>query len=286
MRPFWGRYLNWPGVVGDDPRPGDQNENLTVAHANRLNELKAGKGNPERFHTLKWYQYGYQASQSQQLPDNVYGHALTISNNHVGYRVAESVYLRMKTQFPQRFAALREEILLLGPIAGQGLLTAMERQQIAQLITRLGGTGDQVDNLLAVLGINTAHEFSLHKLATEPADANEDWNAGSGGLHGLLYALVLNDLAQSDANVRNILASTPKGNGVEGIWECPNLGQTVWDVLQYKLTQAWKIRGAALQDVHRVFFPIDNTRVLQPIFYHSANPLYQYLRTKISTSVT
>lgn len=282
-RPIWGTYLNWPGVFDDDPAPGDQAETLTPAHAQRFNQLKAGQGNPERFHTLKWAP-SYQAGSSQFLPDHSYGFALTVFNDELGFTAAESVYLRMKTRFPQRFAALREELILLGYFDQQTrLLTSTERQRIAALITQLGGSGNRVENLFAVLGINMNNEFSLHKLASETPDPN--WNAGSGNIHGLVMTLILNDLAQSDPNVRRILQSTPKGQGVEGIWACPDLGRTVWDVLVYRMTQGWKIKGAARQAVHEVFYPLDATRSFQPSFDRVATPLYQYLRTKISTTV-
>lgn len=214
----------------------------------------------------------------------MYGHALTIFNDELGYTASESIFLRMKTKFPQRFAALREEILLLGYFdRQQRLLTTTERQRIATLIAQLGGNGDRMENLFTVLGINVNNDFSLHTLATETPHTT--WNAGSGDLTGLVLTLVLYDLAQSDANVRQILQSTPKGQGVEGIWSCPTLGRTVWDVLVYRLTQGWKIKGASRQAVHEVFYPLDASRSYQPTFDRVATPLYQYLRTKIESSI-
>lgn len=282
-RPIWGSYLNWPGAFADNPAPGDQAEGLTAAQAQRLNQLKSGQGNPERFHTLKWGR-DYQAGQSQLLPDSTYGHALTIFNDELGYTASESIYRRMKTRFPQRFAALREELLLLGYFDRQTrLLTSSERQRIATLVTQAGGSGDRMESLFAVLGINVNNEFSLHKLANEAP--NPSWNAGSGDLTGLVLTLMLYDLAQSDANVRQILQSTPKGQGVEGIWACPNLGRTVWDVLVYRITQGWKIKGASRQAVHEVFYPLDASRSYQPTFDRAATALYQYLRTKIDSAI-
>jgi hypothetical protein len=282
-RPIWGTYLNWPGAIGDDPAPGDQAETLTARHAQRLTELKAGRGNPERFHTLKWAP-AYQATQAHFLPDHAYGYALTVSNNSLGYTVAESVYLRMKKRFPERFAALREELLLLGYYARRTpWLTNAETQRIANLIASLGGRGNTVEDLFRVLGVDIANEFSLHRLANQPRDPG--WNAGSGDLFGLLYMLVLHDLAQSDIRVRTILQSAPKGSGVYGIWGCPKLGASVWDSLAFRMTQGWKAKGAARQAVERVFYDVDVSRSYQPIFEQAGRSLFEYLRTKISTTV-
>ena len=281
-RPLWGTYLNWPGVIGDDPAPGNQAETLTAAHAQRFNELKAGFGNPERFHTLKW-DNEYKANGAQHLPDHVYGFALTISNMELGFTAAESVYLRMKTNFPQQFQTLREELLLLGYFDKRtNLLTSTERGQIEDLIGHLGGQGDTVDDLFAVLGIDADNEFSLHKLTTEQPDQN--WNVSSADLDELVYFLVLHDLVESDPEVGQILASVPIGQGVEGIWTCPDLGETTLDVLKYKYTQGWKLKGVPRQELHETFFGLDVDRMNQPIFDRVANPLYAYLRTKISST--
>ena len=280
-RPIWGTYLNWPGVIGDDPAPGNQAETLIAAHAQRFNELKAGLGNPERFHTLKWDD-DYRANTAQFLPDHVYGFALTISNMELGFTAAESIYLRMKNNFPRQFQALREELLLLGYFDQRtNLLKNVERQQIEDLIIHLGGQGDTVDDLFAVLGIDADNEFSLHKLATEAPDQN--WNVSSGDLDELVYFLVLHDLVESDPEVSQILASVPIGQGVEGIWTCPDLGDNTLDVVKYKYTQGWKLKGAARQELHETFFGLDVDRMNQPIFDRVADPLYAYLRTKISS---
>ena len=148
-RPIWGSYLNWPGIMGDDPRPGNQAETLTPAHAQRFTELKEGKGNPDRFHTLKWDD---EYRTAQFLPDHVYGFAMTVFNMELGFTAAESVYLRMKTKFPEAFHALREELLLLGYFDRRtDLVTDEDLARIQELITHLGGEGDTVDDLFAVL---------------------------------------------------------------------------------------------------------------------------------------
>lgn len=280
-RPIWGTYLNWPGAIGDNPAPGDQAEMLTAAHAQRLNELKAGQGNPERFHTLKWGDR-YVAGQAQFLPDHAYGYALTVANNTLGYTVAEGVLLRMKTRFPERYRALREELLLLGYYGQRtSWMTAAETQRIANIISKLGGAGNQVEDLLKVLGIDDiAHEFSLDKLASETPSG--DWNAGSGDLFGLLYLLILDDIAKDDASVRAALQTAPIGQGVYGIWGCPNLGRSVWDSLSYRMTQGWRVKGAARQAVERVFYDVDVSRVYQPIFEQAGPRLFDVLRLKIS----
>ncbi len=279
-RPIWGTYLNWPGAFGDDPAPGDQAETLTAAHAQRLSQLKAGQGNPERFHTLKWGDR-YVAGQAQFLPDHAYGYALTISNNTLGYAVAESVLLRLKARFPQRYAALREELLLLGYYGQRtSWLTAAERQRIANIIARLGGTGNRVEDLFKTTGIDITHEFSLHRLASE--SPSPGWNAGSGDLFGLLYMLILDDIAKTDASVKATLQAAPIGKGVFGIWGCPNLGSSVWDSLSYRMTQGFKVKGSARQAVERVFYDVDVSRSYQPIFEQAGRPLFEALRTKIS----
>lgn len=279
-RPIWGTYLDWPGVFGDDPAPGQQAEKLTAAHAQRLTELKAQKGNPERFHTLKWADR-YVASSAQFLPDHRYGYALTLSNQELGFTVAESVLLRMKARFPLRYAALREEILLLGYYGTHTpWLTEAEKQRVGKIISRLGGTGNRVEDLFKVLGIDIVKEFSLKRLASETPDP--DWNPSSGDLFGLLYMLILDDISKSDISVRTTLQSAPIGKGVYGIWDCPNLGHSVYDSLTYRMTQAVKVKGSARQAMERVFFGLDNTRVNQPIFEQAGRPLFEALRTKIS----
>jgi hypothetical protein len=110
-RPFWGSYLIWPGVFGDDPLPGAQPEKLTPRHAQRFRELKNGGGNPERFALLTWAN-SYNDNSAQFIPNHAYGFAMALFNQSVAYRVTESAYLRMKTVFPTRFNALREELIL------------------------------------------------------------------------------------------------------------------------------------------------------------------------------
>ena len=281
-RPLWGTYLNWPGVIGDDPRPGDQAETLTPQHAQRFTELKSGLGNPERFHTLKWAR-SYVANQSQQLPDNAYGHALTISNNEIGYAMAESVWLRMKSRFPARYNALREEFILLGTSYQSQYLTQAERNQIGKLIQLAGGSGNTIHDLFKVLGINLNNDLSLSKLANESPNIN--WNAGSGDILPLVLELVLYDLAQADPSVKGVLVSVPNSGGVYGVWECPGLGQNVWEVLQHRVFHGWKIKGEARQKEHAFYYPFDGTRTGQPFFERPGRNLYNVLHTKIATTI-
>ena len=131
------------------------------------------------------------------------------------------------------------------------------------------------------MNIDTDHEFSLHKLTTEEPDQN--WNVSSGDIDELVYFLILYDLVETDPEVVEILRSVPIGNGVEGIWSCPDLGENTLDVVTYKITQGWKLKGSARQKLHETFFGVDVDRMNQPIFDRVAQPLYPYLKSKISS---
>ncbi|MEK8034083.1 hypothetical protein AACH06_24935 [Ideonella sp. DXS29W] len=280
MRPFWGKYLNWPGAFSDNPSPGDQAESMTEAQARRLNELKGGKGNPARFQWLMWAP-SYTAGYSQMLPDHDYGYALTISNNSLGYTAAESIFLRLKKKYPDRYAALREELLILSYYDRRtSWVTEADRKKIAASIASYGGSGSDYRAIFKVLGIKDIDfELSIDRLAFEPQD--QTWTAASGDLLGLVLMLVLNDVAGNDAGAKTVLQQAPIGTGVYGIWGCPDLGTSVMDSLTYRITQGWGAKGEARQVEEAAFYDVDVSRVYQPIFEQPGKPLFDYLKTKI-----
>lgn len=284
-RPIWGSYLDWPGTIGDDPRPGLQAETLIAEEADRLNALRSGAGS-DRFRAVRWAQFPYRAGQAQMLPDNTYGFALTISNNQIGQAQAGSIFQRLKTRFPTRYQDLREALLLLGPLPREGRgPSASDLRNIATRMARYGQQGTRLEDVFSALGVNLRHEVSLDSLASSNA-VRLDWNAGSGNVLEFVYALVLHDIARSDANLRTLLSGVKKGTGVYGIWECPNLGENVWDILRYRVMQGWTLRGSARAAEHAVFYALDNTRVQQPIFERTATPLYGYLSARLASVST
>lgn len=277
-RPFWGTYLDWPGLFGDDPTPGEQPERLTPRHAQRFRELKAGQGNPQRFHAARWAN-SYADNGSQFVPEHDYGFAMTLFNQNLAFAVTESAYLRMKRRFPARFTALREELILLGYCSPNGALSATNRQRIATLLSSLGVSGATPDSIFSALGLNRRHEFSLDKLSSEVENAN--WNTSVDSLDNMFYGLVLNDLVASDPNVRSILQNGPNNYG---IYSCPNLGRNTLEVLQYKMLHGWQIRGEARSQRDAAFYEPDMPRMGPTVFAQVRTPLCSYLATKIDTS--
>lgn len=280
-RPLWGEYLLWPGVIGDDPAPGPQAETLTPEDARRLNQLRSGEGNPARFNALI-YDDSYIAGRSQKLRDHRYGHAMTIFNWKLCFAHAESLFDRLKLQQPENFRVLREEIILRGfydRYSGTAT-TREERQRIAALTARLGAQGDSIQALLAGLGFDFAHEVSLDTLPGE--EPNLGWNCASGNIDGIFFMHILNDLVETDPEVKRILESVPKGIGVDGVFECPDLGTNVMDLLTYRMVQAYQRRGEARQLTEETYFDVEASRTRSPLFDATADLLIPHLKSKIS----
>lgn len=280
-RPLWGEYLIWPGVIGDDPAPGPQAETLLPADARRLNELRDGSGNPARFNALI-YDDNYVAGRSQKLRDHAYGHAMTIFNWKLCFAHAQSLFDRLKLQQAHNFAVLREEIILRGFYDRySGTATSPDdRRRIAALTERLGVQGDSIQALLAGLGFDFAHEVSL---STQPGEEpNLGWNCASGNIDGVFFMHILHDLTQTEPEVKRILESVPKGTGVDGVFECPDLGTNVMDLLTYRMVQAYQRRGEARQLTEETYFDVEASRQRSPLFDATAELLIPWLRDRIS----
>ncbi|MCH9691505.1 MAG: hypothetical protein K0U59_05515 [Gammaproteobacteria bacterium] len=276
-RPLWGSYLDWPGVIGDNPLPGPQAESLTVAEANRLNALKAGLGNQDRFHGLIFPRSDFRPGRPQTLQGHAYNIALTVSNQTIGLASAESIYIRLKKS--PYYTLLREELLLLGQYGGRDLSNE-EKQRIANLIASLGGNGNNIQALFKVLGLDFNHEMSLSTLPGE--QPNLRWNAGSGSLDGMVYFLILEELARNDFAVESILRSTPKGSSIYGIFSCPDLGSTVSDLVTFRMLHGYRFKGINQQRLHEIFYPQDIITRTHGIFDLPKTRLVEYLRRGIS----
>ena len=102
-RPFWGSYPNWPGMFGP------QQDRVTAAQANRLNELRANPSASDRFFALGVpAPFGggvWEEGDVVRLPGRSYAYSNTVFNMELGAAVADGAFRRLRASPPSGICA-------------------------------------------------------------------------------------------------------------------------------------------------------------------------------------
>lgn len=269
-RPIWGSYPDWPGIFGP------VNDRLTVPQAARLEALRTGgASSSDRFRSLDLLDQPYDPGDLFSMPGRAYPYANTVLNMELGAAVADGAFRR--AQRSPLFRPLREEILLRSYCAHEipDFFGSPAFQQLEALLLSLGASSSSLDDLYRLLGLEPNNDFSLQKLADEEPDPG--WNVSTDDLYGLVDLLVLAELMDENAEIRDILASQPDlDNGFStGCFD------HLEDALRYKVYQGWTLRGEARQAAREAAFDIDLLRSHQGIFDQATQPLCDYLVSNI-----
>jgi len=266
-RPIWGSYPDWPGAFGED------NDILTTAQANSLNQIRNTQASSDRFHTIELLNQ-YNAGQIFSLPGRVYPYTNTITNMELGAAVADGVYTRVKNSPLYEF--VWRELLLMSYCSGEvpDFFNTPAYAQIVENLSDLGAPGTNKDDIYLLLGVDVDNDFSLDRLAFETPDPG--WNVSTDSLYGLVDLLILYDLAKSRTSVRAFLAGLPHLDTPfsDGCFD------TLAEATAYKNYQAWTLRGAARQAAREADFDVDLLRSHQGI-YDQADGLCDALMSSI-----
>ncbi|MDE1464041.1 PPC domain-containing protein [Spartinivicinus poritis] len=267
-RPFWGEYLDWPGIFSDD---GRGNEKITNRQAVTLTRIKQGQQNSERFHQLKIPDYYFdKAGTAMHLPNHVYGPALTIFNNKLAGAVASSIHKRARKS--ANYNGLREEYLALSYCdTSAGVLSQQAKDKIKQLIESKKGktTGyngsPHWSDILSLWGLDPKHELPLHKLSTEEVKRQDlDWNTGVSRLREVVDLAILMELAKENNQLNALLAGNPSSWPMTS---CGNPFSTLKDHLTHKLFANFTLRNEARQTARESYYDIDYLRIHQSMDY-------------------
>ena len=287
-RPVWGTNMLWTGVIGDNEAAGPNGEALSGPHAIRLNEIKAGKGGNPRFDYLVWNenQKKFGRGAIRHTANNAFGAELLISNYAMGTATARGAYVRLKNANPTAYPALQGAIIQLGIERYQpGSLSALSLSKIHQQVQLATGnpkaTPNTLDELLALLGIDTREAFSVATLHdTEEPDTS--WSLGGGDLYDLLLLQVLDDLAKKDTRVNNILTATATTEDTQ-IFGCADAARNIAQVIEYKMLQLFYLQGRARYDVQWVYYPRDAEHIKDRVFKPVQVKLNAYLAESPNT---
>lgn len=284
-RPFWGTYLDWPGIFSDN---GFGQELVTSAQARTLTRIKNHQQNEARFHKLRFSYYFDQAGTTLHLPDHAYGPSLTISNNEIASSVAESIHKRAKRS--TRYAGLREEYLALSYCdTFAGVLGTAAKNQIKNLILSLGGrtTGylgaPHWSDIYRLWGLDPEHELAIHKLASERSSVRQEdmnWNTGVSRLREVVDMLILLELAGQSSRVNSVLTSYPASYSMTS---CGYLFPTLRQHLDHKHYANFVLKGDARQTARESYYDIDYMRIHQS-FDYVRNSLCSALTSSIGTN--
>ncbi len=159
---------------------------------------------------------------------------------------------------------------------------ATEKQKLSSLIASLVGSSNRRDNLFSALGIDIQHDFSSHRMTKGGLDSR-DFNVNTDSLYGLLGALILDGLRKADNQIKNLLK-----NGLNNykIWNCPQLGNNTDEVLGFRMTNGWKLKVTARQQVQETFFDVNMFRIFQVVHEQVEALVCSYLASVIGNEVT
>ena len=280
-RPVWGTSLDWPGVYGDNEAPGLTGDAFSPRHVRRMTEIRDGHGGSTRFKFLKWRENEkLQSGSFRRIADNAFGPELLVSNFIMGTATGRGAFLRIKTIYPKRYKALREELLLLAYEKHLGGVVSEEDLiRIEKVVGKYGVEGRDIDALLAALGLDTDESFSLGTLAEEE-EPRTNWSLGDGDLYEQVFLQVLDDLSKSDPIVREILTTTPSEFPV---FKCEDVVANLQDMVDYKMLYMYHLKGKARYEVNKVYYPLEAERVFDIVLKPILEPLTAHLRTKIDT---
>jgi len=276
-RPFWGSYPNWPGMFGP------QQDRVTAAQANRLNELRANPSASDRFFALGVpAPFGggvWEEGDVVRLPGRSYAYSNTVFNMELGAAVADGALRRLRAS--PRFRDLRDELLTLSycaPRDGVAYASSGARDAISSTLLALGVAPAVRDSLYRYLGVDPDLAFSLHRLADESSDPN--WNVSTDSLAGLVNLLVLHDWMREDPELLQLLEAEPDQ-------ESPfNAGcfEHVADLIRHKVYLGWTLRGAARQTSRAAGMDVDLLRATQGVLDPVRDALCPFLYQRVKSA--
>lgn len=277
-RPVWGTNMDWPGIFGDNEAAGPNGEALSYRHVLRMREIIAGQTYSDRFDFLSWSDQKLTSGGIRRIADHAFGAELLISNMAIGTATARGVFTRMKKEYPTKYKAIREILLLLAyEHVGQAVLTTIEKDKIRTLIQYHGGSKGDLNDVFKILGIHPKEAFSLGTLAKEePPKTN--WSLGAGDLYDQVFLQVLDDLSNEDENLRHILISIPNSPGIFG---CKGLGKNIKEVIDFKMLHMHQLLGSARYEVHKLYYSQDAENIRDKILTPIREFIVPYLKKKI-----
>ncbi|WP_051336082.1 hypothetical protein [Aquimarina latercula] len=276
-RPVWGSNMDWPGVFGDNEAAGPNGEALSLRHARRMNEIRLGKTYSDRFDFLSWSDQELTSGGVRLIANNAFGAELLISNMAMGTATARGVFLRMKDQNSEKYDRLREVFLIAGyEHMVSGILSDIDKNLLRSIHKKQNKYRNQIDAFFMMLGIDTKEAFSLGTLAEEEKPKT-DWSLGAGDLYELVLLQILNDLINDDKEVMDIVSSVSNESGIFG---CDNLGETIKDVIDFKMLHMFYLSGNARYKVNEVYYPQDVENIKEKVFIPLYEKLVPYLKNK------
>jgi len=277
-RPVWGTNMDWPGVFGDNEAAGPNGEALSYRHVLRMREIISGQTHSDRFDFLSWSDQKLTSGGIRRIADHAFGAELLVSNMAIGTATARGVFIRMKKQYPAKYIALREVLLLLAyEHIGQDVLTIKEKETIRKLLQQRGGSKGDLNDVFKILGIHPKEAFSLGTLAKEePPKTN--WSLGAGDLYDQIFLQIVYDLSNEDKNFQHLLTSVPNSPGIFG---CAGLGKNMKEVVDFKMLHMHQLLGSARYEVHKVYYSQDAENIRDKILIPVRELIVPYLKNKI-----
>jgi hypothetical protein len=280
-RPFWGSYPSWPGMFGA------QQDLVSAAQAERLNQIRANPGASDRFFGLGVpAPFGgglWEEGDVTRLPGRAYAYTNTVFNLELGAAVADGAFRRLRAA--GGFRDLRDELLALSYCAardGAGWVASGARDAVAATLLGLGLPAADRDSLYRFLGVDPSTTFSLHRLASEAPDPG--WNVSTDTLVGLVNLLVLHDWMREDPELLRLLEAQPD------LASPFNRGcfDHVADLVRYKVQLGFTLRGEARQTSRAAGMDLDLLRATQGVLDPVRGALcpFLYQRVKSATPAT
>jgi hypothetical protein len=276
-RPFWGSYPSWPGMFGA------QQDLVSAAQANRLNELRASASSSDRFFGLgvpaPFGGGAWEEGDVVRLPGRAYAISNTVFNLELATAVADGAFRRLQTS--ERFRDLRDELLTLSycaPRDGTAYVSSGARDAVSATLLALGISPASRDALYRYLGVDPDLTFSLHRLASEPPDPG--WNVSTDSLAGLVNLLLLHDWMRDDPELLRLLEAEPDR-------ESPfNRGcfEHVADLVRHKVYLGWTLRGAARQTSRAAGMDLDLLRATQGVLDPVRGALCPFLYQRVKSA--
>ena len=281
-RLVWGSNLLWTGVFGDNIAKGPQGEALDSRHANRMNEIMAGKGGSPRFDFLIWDNKKLHRGGKRKLANHILGVDLFLSNVLMGSATARGAYTRLTLNYPEQYQSLREELIYSYYLKrGNALVKDKQQHVLDSLSTQLGMDAFGMDSLLTALGMDPKEAFSLATLA-EKEPPQTQWRIGRSDLYDMLMLQILDDLRRDTPEVDELLKNRMIPDAIFG---CPDTAKSVADVIDYKMLHLFHLKGSAKYEVHKKFYPLDIEDIYGRVFLPSSHALMTYLRNNISDEI-
>jgi hypothetical protein len=276
-RPFWGSYSSWPGAFGP------QQDRVTAAQAERLNELRADPSASDRFFGLgipaPFGGGAWEEGDVVRLPGRSYAYSNTVFNMELGAAVADGAFRRLRAS--PRFRDLRDELLTLSYCAPRDALayaSSGARDAVPATLLSLGVAPAAADPLYRHLGVDPDLTFSLHRLASEPPDPK--WNVSTDTLVGLVNLLLLHDWMREDPELLRLLEAEPDPPSPfnAGCFE------HVADLIRYKVYLGFSLRGAARQTSRAAGMDVDLLRATQGVLDPVRGELCPFLYERVQST--